>query len=72
MTCSAVAFEASHTLEAVPDGEILLVVGSFADECVVAPLLLSRKWRFTAFVGAGVERRTHKTCTMGGTDFTQV
>jgi branched-chain amino acid transport system substrate-binding protein len=58
MTCSAVAFEASHATEAidaVPDGDILLVAGNFADECAVAPLLLFRKWRFTVFVGAGVE-----------------
>jgi branched-chain amino acid transport system substrate-binding protein len=58
MTCSAVAFDASHAIEAVdaiPDGDILLVAGNFADERAVAPLLLSRKWRFTAFVGAGVE-----------------
>jgi ABC-type branched-subunit amino acid transport system substrate-binding protein len=58
MTCHAVPFEPSQALETVgkvPDGDILLVAGNFADECAVAPPLLSRNWRFTAFVGAGVE-----------------
>lgn len=39
----------------VPDADLLLVVGNFADEQAVAPLLLARPWRFVAFVGAGVE-----------------
>jgi branched-chain amino acid transport system substrate-binding protein len=39
----------------VPDADVLLVVGNFADEQAVAPLLLARPWRFVAFVGAGVE-----------------
>lgn len=58
MTMQAVSFEPSQVLESVgtvPDGDILLVAGNFADESTVAPLLLSRKWRFIAFVGAGVE-----------------
>lgn len=58
MTMQAVPFESSQvlqTVESVPDGDILLVVGNFADERAVAPLLLSRKWRFIAFVGAGVD-----------------
>jgi branched-chain amino acid transport system substrate-binding protein len=58
MTMQAVPFEPSRALETagtVPDGDILLVTGNFADESAVAPLLLSRNWRFTAFVGAGVE-----------------
>ena len=42
-------------VDMVPDGDILLVAGNFADEVAVAPLLLARKWRFKAFVGAGVE-----------------
>jgi branched-chain amino acid transport system substrate-binding protein len=57
MMMQAVPFESSQALEAVsmvPDGDILLVVGNFADERAVAPLLVSRKWRFAAFVGAGV------------------
>jgi branched-chain amino acid transport system substrate-binding protein len=40
---------------AVPDGDVLLVVGNFADELAVASLLLTRPWRFAAFVGAGVD-----------------
>lgn len=58
MTCQAVAFESAHVLEGVdtvPDGDILLVAGNFADECAVAPRFLSRNWRLAAFVGAGVE-----------------
>jgi branched-chain amino acid transport system substrate-binding protein len=53
-----VPFEPSHAVsvvETVPQGDILLVVGNFADEQAVAPLLLARSWRATAFVGAGVE-----------------
>src|SRR5579859_1605948 len=58
MTMQVVPFEPSQALESVgrvPNGDILLVAGNFADECAVAPLFLSRKWRFAAFVGAGVE-----------------
>ncbi len=58
MTMQAVPFEPSQALETVgtvPDGDILLVAGNFADESAVAPLLVSRNWRCTAFVGAGVE-----------------
>lgn len=58
MTIHAVPYESSQALarvDTVPDGDILLVAGSFADEQAVAPLLLSRNWRFTTFVGAGVE-----------------
>jgi branched-chain amino acid transport system substrate-binding protein len=58
MTMHAVPFEPSQALETVdtvPDGDILLVAGNFADECAVAPPLVSRNWRWTAFVGAGVE-----------------
>jgi len=58
MTMQAVPFEPSQALEivgTVPNGDILLVAGNFADESAVAPLLLSRNWRCTAFVGAGVE-----------------
>ena len=58
MTVQAVPFEPSQALETVgtvPDGDILLVAGNFADERAVAPLLVARHWRFTAFVGAGVE-----------------
>jgi branched-chain amino acid transport system substrate-binding protein len=42
-------------IPAIPDGEVLLVVGNFADELAVASHLLARPWRFAAFVGAGVE-----------------
>ena len=54
----AVPFEPSHAVSAVsrvPPGDILLVVGNFADERAVAPTLLAHVWRFAAFVGAGVE-----------------
>ncbi len=53
-----VPFEPDHAAEAasiVPHADILLVVGSFADELAVAPILLTRTWRAAAFVGAGVE-----------------
>jgi branched-chain amino acid transport system substrate-binding protein len=52
------AFEPGHAAEAgslVPQADILLVVGSFADELAAAPILLQRTWRAAAFVGAGVE-----------------
>lgn len=39
----------------VPDGDVLLVVGNFADELAAASHFLTRPWRFAAFVGAGVE-----------------
>jgi branched-chain amino acid transport system substrate-binding protein len=54
----SISFEPSHAILAVPrvlQGDILLVVGNFADERAVAPLLLERAFRFAAFVGAGVE-----------------
>jgi branched-chain amino acid transport system substrate-binding protein len=53
-----VAFEPGHAASAaslVPHADILLVVGSFADELAAAPILLKRTWRAAAFVGAGVE-----------------
>jgi branched-chain amino acid transport system substrate-binding protein len=52
------AFEPGHAVEAaslVPYADILLVVGSFADELAAASILLKRTWRAAAFVGAGVE-----------------
>lgn len=58
MTMQAVSFEPSQALETVstvPDGDILLVAGNFADEGAVAPVLLARNWRYRAFIGAGVE-----------------
>ena len=54
----SVPFEPSHAVETVsrvPSADLLLVVGNFADERAVAPLLLTRTFRFAAFVGAGVE-----------------
>jgi branched-chain amino acid transport system substrate-binding protein len=54
----SIPFEPSHAVEALPrvlEGDILLVVGNFADERAVAPILLTRDFRFAAFVGAGVE-----------------
>lgn len=47
--------QALTTAPTVPDGDVLLVVGNFADELAVASCLLARPWRFAAFVGAGVE-----------------
>ena len=58
LTVQAVSFEPSHALataSTVPDGDMVLVVGNFADEQAAAPLLLARSWRFAAFVGAGVD-----------------
>lgn len=54
----AIPFKPLHAVEtvpSVPDTDILLVVGNFADELAVSSLLLARPWRFAAFVGAGVE-----------------
>lgn len=53
-----VPFEPYHAASAasiVQRADILLVVGNFADELAVAPILLTRTWRAAAFVGAGVE-----------------
>ena len=47
--------QASSQVENVPDADILLVAGNFADERALAPDLLGRLWRAAAFVGAGVE-----------------
>jgi len=56
LTSTAFApFQAPAMVPAVPDGDVLLVVGNFADELAVASLLLTRPWRFAAFVGAGVD-----------------
>ena len=52
------AFEPGHAAEIaslVPQADVLLVVGSFADELAAAPILLQRPWRAAAFVGAGAE-----------------
>jgi branched-chain amino acid transport system substrate-binding protein len=51
-------FEPGHAAEnaaLVPQADVLLVVGSFADELAAAPILLQRPWRAAAFVGAGAE-----------------
>ncbi|GER90639.1 hypothetical protein KDW_48010 [Dictyobacter vulcani] len=53
-----IPFQPSHAVTAastVPSADVLLVVGNFADELAVAPVLLPRRWRAAAFVGAGVE-----------------
>jgi branched-chain amino acid transport system substrate-binding protein len=58
LVVQSTSFEPSQALvmaSTVPDADVLLVVGNFADEQAVAPLLLARPWRFAAFVGAGVE-----------------
>lgn len=56
MTVQEVPFEASNPLAvatSVPDAEVLLVAGNFADELALAPILLARDWKYAAFVGAG-------------------
>ena len=56
MTVQEVPFEASNPLAvatSVPDAEVLLVVGNFADELALAPILLGRDWKYAAFIGAG-------------------
>lgn len=58
LTLRSISFQPSQAQAAVaalPDGDVLLVVGNFADERAVASPLLARSWRFAAFVGAGVE-----------------
>jgi branched-chain amino acid transport system substrate-binding protein len=54
----SVAYEPHHAAAAaarLPGADILLVIGNFADERAAAPLLLTRRWRAAAFVGAGVD-----------------
>jgi branched-chain amino acid transport system substrate-binding protein len=54
----SVTFEPNRVVEAastLPVADVLLVVGGFADELAIAPVLLARSWRAAAFVGAGVE-----------------
>jgi hypothetical protein len=54
----AVPFEPNHAVEvasSLPAADVLLVVGSFADELATASVVLTRTWRVAAFVGAGVE-----------------
>jgi len=48
-------YHAAETASSLPDADVLLVVGSFADELDAAPILLTRTWRAAAFVGAGVD-----------------
>ncbi len=48
-------YHAAETAASLPNADILLVVGNFADELAVAPILLTRTWRAAAFVGAGVD-----------------
>src|SRR5207249_1093578 len=40
----------------LPTADVLLVVGNFADELAIAPLVLRHPWRAAAFVGAGVDQ----------------
>lgn len=40
----------------LPPADVLLVVGSFADELAIAPLVLRNPWRAAAFVSAGVDQ----------------
>ncbi len=54
----AAPFEPNHAARVastLPDADILLVAGSFADELAAARLLLTRPWRAVGFVGAGVD-----------------
>jgi len=58
MTIHSVPYAPSQGVSAasqVQPTDILLVVGNFADERAVAPILLAHPFRFAAFVGAGVE-----------------
>jgi branched-chain amino acid transport system substrate-binding protein len=58
LNVQVVPFEPSRavaTVSSVPQADILLVVGNFADELAVAPIVSARRWRAAAFVGAGVE-----------------
>lgn len=47
--------DAGRAARRVPDAEILLVAGSFEDELAAGRVLLERRWRAAAFVGAGVD-----------------
>lgn len=54
----AAPFESGHAASAaaaLPEADVLLVVGGFEDEVVAARALLPGNWRAAAFVGAGVE-----------------
>jgi branched-chain amino acid transport system substrate-binding protein len=54
----AIPFEPNDAVEiasTLPGADVLLVIGSFANELAVAPVLLTRTWRAAAFVGAGVD-----------------
>ena len=54
----AIPFPPDHAVDVartLPSADVLLVVGNFADELAVAPVLLARTWRAAAFVGAGVD-----------------
>ncbi len=47
LVIQSISFEPSQalsTISTVPDGDILLVAGNFADELAIAPLLLARSW----------------------------
>jgi ABC-type branched-subunit amino acid transport system substrate-binding protein len=54
-TLESAAGQAGDASERLPDGELLLVVGPFADELDAARRLLHRPWRRAAFVAAGVD-----------------
>jgi branched-chain amino acid transport system substrate-binding protein len=47
--------QVSEACSRLPHGEVLLVVGPFADELEAAVSLLDRPWRRAAFVAAGVD-----------------
>jgi branched-chain amino acid transport system substrate-binding protein len=54
-TCTFAPSSPLSVVDMVPEADILLVVGNFADELALASRLLTRSWRFAGFVGAGVE-----------------
>src|SRR5260370_2970784 len=54
-----VPFLPSHIRDkeiSLPNADVLLVAGNFADELAIAPLVLRHPWRAAAFVGAGVNQ----------------
>jgi branched-chain amino acid transport system substrate-binding protein len=47
--------QAGSVSEQLPDADVLLVVGPFSDELEAARKLVEKRWRYAAFVAAGVD-----------------